>query len=369
MSLQRFTRRALLGAATTSPWTTNMRHLLPIPKQWLRRSSPKDPVIKSVRPKDRIKYWNIVPGDQIRLLGDKKNAIHEVLSINRISNRVFVKGGTNAEMEEGKPPPSKNFHYSRCQLFLGNHEFPPKEGTLEPRVIPVFAQRLGTAKTRWNRFGYRWTWERFATKTTPVLPHMRRGEKYRIPWPERIPRRYPAASPYDTPIEVVKKVTYTTPRFPLEYGGKLPVLLTEDQFLATIYNAHVPKPSETVPAELFLVRELSNPHSRAKKMKRWKHRQFQKKTLLKDITTEELKHLNGRSEREAKAEAAFKFRQQMEAEKEAQRKQRWKHRDVQAQALRKNERKERKEQKQRKRLTELVLKDEPNQVLPADLRA
>lgn len=58
----------------------------------MKRFTVRDPVIKSVKPKDRIKYWNVVPGDQIRLLGDSSNRLHEVLSINKISNRVFVKG-------------------------------------------------------------------------------------------------------------------------------------------------------------------------------------------------------------------------------------------------------------------------------------
>jgi hypothetical protein len=95
MPLRTFTRRQLLNAATTNPWTTDFRHLLPFPKKWLKRSTRRDPVIKSVRPRDRIKYWNVVAGDQIRLLGDKSNTLHEVLSINRISNRVFVKGAVN----------------------------------------------------------------------------------------------------------------------------------------------------------------------------------------------------------------------------------------------------------------------------------
>lgn len=95
MPLKPFTRTQLLTATTTRPWTTDFRHLLGIPKKWMKRTSIRDPVIKSVRPRDRIKYWNIVPGDQIRLLGDKKNTLHEVLSINRISNRVFVKGVVN----------------------------------------------------------------------------------------------------------------------------------------------------------------------------------------------------------------------------------------------------------------------------------
>lgn len=91
-----FSRRELLGAATTSPWTKDFRHLKSFPRHWLKRSNIRgDPVLKSVRPADRIKYWNIVPGDQIRVLGDKTRTLREVLSINRISNRVFVRGTPN----------------------------------------------------------------------------------------------------------------------------------------------------------------------------------------------------------------------------------------------------------------------------------
>lgn len=95
MSLKYFTRRTAIDATTTSPYLTNLNHLLPIPKAWLKRRSIYDPKLKSVRTRDRIRYWNIVPGDQIRIRGDKTNALHEVLSINRLSNRVFVKGGAN----------------------------------------------------------------------------------------------------------------------------------------------------------------------------------------------------------------------------------------------------------------------------------
>jgi hypothetical protein len=33
-------------------------------------------------------------------------------------------------------PPSKNVHYSRCQLFIGNHDFPPHEGGGKPTATP-----------------------------------------------------------------------------------------------------------------------------------------------------------------------------------------------------------------------------------------
>ncbi|KAG6833856.1 hypothetical protein H0H87_011790 [Tephrocybe sp. NHM501043] len=111
--------------------------MLPIPKKFLKRFSIRDPIVKAVRPRDRIKYWNIVPGDQIRLLGDQKNTLHEVLSINRFSNRVFVKGQANTGAQDtGKLPPSKNYSYSRCQLFLGNYELSPTKKRPEPKVVP-----------------------------------------------------------------------------------------------------------------------------------------------------------------------------------------------------------------------------------------
>lgn len=86
--------RTALGAATQSPATTNFNHLRSIPRAWLIRRTRHDPKLKSVRAQDRIKWWNIVPGDQIRLRGDREGTIHEVLSINRLSNRVFLKNTT-----------------------------------------------------------------------------------------------------------------------------------------------------------------------------------------------------------------------------------------------------------------------------------
>ena len=88
MSLSRV---QVLKATTRLPWTKNFRHLLPVPKHWSERRSRYDPGIKAVPIKDRIKYWNVVPGDKIRVRGEGSK-LHEVLSINRFSNRVYLKG-------------------------------------------------------------------------------------------------------------------------------------------------------------------------------------------------------------------------------------------------------------------------------------
>ena len=87
-----FSRFQLLKATTRNPWTRDFRHLLPVPKHFVIKQSFYDPGIKAVRVKDRIKFWNIVPGDRIRIRGDSRSTIHEVLSINRFTNRVYLKG-------------------------------------------------------------------------------------------------------------------------------------------------------------------------------------------------------------------------------------------------------------------------------------
>ena len=89
--LKYLTRKTAFQATTKNPATTHFNHLRSFPRGWLVRMNKFDPRIKSVRPADRIKWWNIVPGDQIRLRGDKESVVHEVLSINRLSNRVFLK--------------------------------------------------------------------------------------------------------------------------------------------------------------------------------------------------------------------------------------------------------------------------------------
>jgi hypothetical protein len=86
------TRIQVQRATTVSPWTRDFRHLLPVPKHFQNRQTWFDPITKAVRVKDRIKYWNVVPGDQICIRGDTRKIIHEVLSINKFTNRVYLKG-------------------------------------------------------------------------------------------------------------------------------------------------------------------------------------------------------------------------------------------------------------------------------------
>jgi hypothetical protein len=88
------TMAQIRGAVTSNPWTKDFRHLQPFPVNHLKRHSFKDIRVKAAKPKDRIKYWNIVPGDRVRIRGDKDGKILEVAKINKLSNYIYLKGAT-----------------------------------------------------------------------------------------------------------------------------------------------------------------------------------------------------------------------------------------------------------------------------------
>ncbi|KAL0580907.1 Transcription factor mbp1 [Marasmius crinis-equi] len=371
MPLKRLTRHDIITAVTKSPWTTNFRHLLPVTSRLHRsldRPTVKDFSKKVARTKDRIKWWNVVPGDQIRLLGDVRGTLQEVMAINRFRNRVYVRGTQSGEEDQQQVKrKNKNYHYSRCQLYLGEYEFPPKKGETKAQTLPVFAKRLGTSPPAWNSFLRRYQWDRFATTTTPTIPHLK-GERINIPWPKTEPRLHADPTQYDTTKAEVVRITYEPPPFSPTLKGLIPRIPSEREFLRSLYNS-AEHGDEQQAVEQFLFRELSNPHSRAKKLKRWQNAQMQKKALLKSMIAEEQQRLDGRTAGEAKAEATFKWRQKLDEEKKALRKARWQRRGGDVALEKKHARRLRKEEKKRARLTALTLKEEHNQVIPKDLLA
>ncbi|KDR83464.1 hypothetical protein GALMADRAFT_235622 [Galerina marginata CBS 339.88] len=369
--LRYFTKRNALNAATQFSATTHFNHLRNIPRAWLIRRSKHDPKLKSVRPADRIKWWNIVPGDQIRLRGDKDSTIHEVLSINRLSNRVFLKNtAEESTTPDSQPPKSKNYHYSRCQLYVGEYAVRPKNDSTRPHELqPVFASRVGTTQPYWDYKQHRYIWRRYAVATVPRIPAVTKRMKVRIPWPKMPTRKYPEAGLYDTPANQVAAITYRLPLFAPNAQEPLPRLPKEQEYLDHIYNPHLELPYDpSAPFELYLQPDLANPHSRAKKLERWKGYQAGIHVLLKKIMDNELKHLDGRSPRQAKADAAFKWREQVKDEQAKKKKARWMHSAQMVKWERKADKKSKKEDRQRRRLTELTLKEEPNQVIPGHLR-
>jgi hypothetical protein len=97
-AIKTLTRAQVFRSTTTSPHTKTLDHLRTFPRAWLKRSSHKDPHMSTVRPADRISWWNIVPGDKIGLRGDKDGVIHDVLSVNKLSNRVFLAGAAGVSV-------------------------------------------------------------------------------------------------------------------------------------------------------------------------------------------------------------------------------------------------------------------------------
>ncbi|KAH9950027.1 hypothetical protein B0H21DRAFT_803286 [Amylocystis lapponica] len=371
MSFRRSQLREIIQSS--SRWTRDFRHLGRLPTFWTKRQpalAEIQPLLKAVKPHDRIKYWNIVPGDQVRLRGDPLKTIHEVHQINKLNNRVFLKSEIDQTPTANKMAASKSVPYAKCQLFVGNFEFPPGDNSAEPTVLPVFATRLATSKPFWLRTAHRYQWSRYAVNTVPRLPHLLPGETERtlVPWPKDEPPRKLKPTAYDTTLDAVTEITYKPPALPATIEMAVPSPPSEDAYIKSLWPGQSPfDPSQ--PVEVYLHKELSNPHSRAKKQARWQKAIFRQRALLQEYITAELVDLKGRTRRDARAEAAFKWRQRLEDDLRAERKRRWKNRGEEARLEVRKVRKARKEEKQRERLRNLVLSEAPNQVLPPTVRA
>lgn len=360
-----FSRKQALSASSSSPWTRDLRHVTAvIPRFWTKKNVWGDRYVKAVKNSERIKWWNIVPGDRVRVLGDPESTIHEVSQINRLTNRVYLKRRTTSE-DTGRPPADKNVHYARCQLYLRHQQFPPSLGELEPQNLPVFATRLSTTEPKWAPPLRRFYWNRYAVATYPRLPEWSKDYRPRIhvPWPE-VPRREVAdATSYDTELSAVTEITYVPPPLPSDVLAPAPEAPSEQEYIRSLTKrAEV---SGSLPLEVHIHRELANPHSRAKKQERWQAYQLYKRSLLQQMIQAEYKNLQGRTRRDAKAEATFKWRQRLEDERKAEVKRRWRNRGQEAKLDGKRERKARKAERMDRKLRDLVLQAAPNQVIPS----
>lgn len=181
------------------------------------------------------------------------------------------------------------------------------------------------------------------------------------------------ARPYDTTQEALEKITYQPPAFRPSLLAPLPPLPAEKEYLDLIYKDYQsdvsPAYDPSAPYEVYLKPDLANPHSRAKKLQRFKLRQSIIHAQLKDITDFELKHHEGRTEKQIRSDAAFRWRELVKSQQAERKKVRWMH-SARVQSLeKKSASKSKKEDRQRRRLTELLLGEEENQVLPANLKA
>lgn len=83
-----------LREGTRIPWTINFDHLRRLPRHLRVNKNSQidsfDPTKKDTThvPKERIKFWNIVPGDRVRIRGRYGNKLRDVWKIRRLENIV-----------------------------------------------------------------------------------------------------------------------------------------------------------------------------------------------------------------------------------------------------------------------------------------
>lgn len=172
------------------------------------------------------------------------------------------------------------------------------------------------------------------------------------------------ATNYDTGLETILEVTYSpTCRPPA--GSNVPLLREGgDDTYVRMLRGELPY-KQNVPMEVFLSRELSNPHSREKKRERYLAAKERQRNLLRKFIDEEMKKtVDGRSRKEAVAEATFRWREQLRLERKAELKKRWVARGLQARLERRRKRRAAKQEAERQKLRDLVLRVAPNQIMP-----
>ena len=161
-------------------------------------------------------------------------------------------------------------------------------------------------------------------------------------------------------------VTYKPFTLPSDESAVAPqVDGAENDYIQSVLDPEKRTYDAGAPIELHLQKELSNPHSRAKRQARWQAALARRREVLAQYVRKELKDLKGRTRREARAEAVWKWRERLAADLRDEKKRRWVHRGGEAAALRQKTRRARKERKRDERLRRLELKDEPNQIVPA----
>lgn len=162
----------------------------------------------------------------------------------------------------------------------------------------------------------------------------------------------------------VTDVTYVPPSLPLQTEGPLPEEPSAHAYIKSLSSPTSEGYAPWQPVEALVHKELVNPHSRAQKQARWQAYQLYKRSLLQQYAKKEYDDLRGRTRREARAEATWKWRQKLVEERKAEMKRRWKNRGQEAFLSSKLVRKARKEDRMQKKLQTLVLQAAPNQHIP-----
>ncbi|KAG8883169.1 hypothetical protein FRB97_007104 [Tulasnella sp. 331] len=388
---------------TRSPLTRDFRHALAPTK--LRAYAPaaylRNPY-KGVPVSERIKHWNIVPGDKVRIIGgafQDKEVVRQVDAVDKLMNRVYIKGLTGKGGKKAKSN-LQWAHYSNLQLLVGKYEFVPKDGDT-PVKQNVWATRLSTSKPFYIKKHGVWVWNRYAAATIPALPTPpleegnalipARKNRISIPWPKGPKVEKAKPGPYDTRPEDALEITWAPhhPGVAVDYSTLEHLYIRSLHPSASFFNptprsitATDSESSPTsflqnqAPMEHYLAAELSNPHSRAKKQKRWQEKQATEAALQQDILKQELERakrtgpgaeLGGRRIKpsEAKRIAEWKWKTELNKRSTQEKYKRWVARGGLENKKRRQVRSARKLRRAHERLRNLQLGEEKNQVVPS----
>ena len=108
---------------------------------------------------------------------------------------------------------------------------------------------------------------------------------------------------YDTVEAAVNEVTYTPPPLPSTLLSPVPRTPSQQEYITSLSKPHKVSVPTSAPVEMHVRKELSNPHSRAKKQARWQTAQIRSKVLLQEYIQAEYANLAGRTKSDARAEA------------------------------------------------------------------
>ena len=140
----------------------------------------------------------------------------------------------------------------------------------------------------------------------------------------------------------------------------------EDKYISDLYNSKA-EPAlwqDSFPVEHFLLRELTNPLSRARRQERWQAQMEMLEKSKREYVQRELAELHGRKRQDATKDGVFRWKLAVKKYKARTRWQRWVKRGGQARLNMRLKRRHRLSTRKVRRLKAFTLKTGKNQVIP-----
>jgi hypothetical protein len=138
----------------------------------------------------------------------------------------------------------------------------------------------------------------------------------------------------------------------------------EHEYISSLYSPGTSVDTSKHPIEIFVVGELINIHSRARRQKRWQARLAAIKESEAEFIRAELENLEGRRVQDAKKEGEMRWKLAVRRFLMRTRHNRWVQRGGQAKMVMRKERRVKKERRRRNTLRNLQLTPAPNQYIP-----